>query len=95
MLSGNLAPVLGDFAVGTEARNHIPGNAEAEPFAGLIDEVRLSSVARHPTDFLFVSPKARASDYVTAPSVPSSRKGSFQLRLTGTLREYARTQSTL
>ncbi|MES2924166.1 MAG: histidine kinase [Verrucomicrobiota bacterium] len=81
MLSQNLAPISGDFAVGNEARNHIQGNAEAEPFPGLIDEVRLSSVARHPTDFLFVPPGSRAADYGSKDA--GSRKSPFQLRLTG------------
>ncbi len=83
MLSQDLAPISGDFAVGNEARNHIQGNAEAEPFPGLIDEVRLSSVARHPTDFLFVPPGARASHYPTGSTETGSSKNPFQLRLTG------------
>ncbi|MES2657725.1 MAG: histidine kinase [Verrucomicrobiota bacterium] len=83
MLSQNLSQISGDFAVGNEARNHIQGNAEAEPFPGLIDEVRLSSVARHPTDFLFVPPKSRATDYSAGSNEPGSGKSPFQLRLTG------------
>ena len=54
MLDQDLAPTVGDFAIGNEARSFEPGNAEAEPFPGWIDEVRISSVARHPSDFLFV-----------------------------------------
>lgn len=82
ILSRNLAPVAGDFAVGNEARSHVPGNAEAEPFPGLIDEVRLSSVARHPTDFIFVPSGDRASEY-GGETLRHTREGSFQLRLTG------------
>lgn len=81
MLSRNMMPVRGDFAIGNEARSHFTTNAEAEPFPGLIDEVRVSSVARHPTDFLFVSPEKRNSEYAD-PEDPA-RDGSFQLRLTG------------
>jgi len=57
-LSNDLNGVNGDFAIGNEAREFYQ-NAEAEPFPGLIDEVRISSVARHPTDFLFVHPSLR------------------------------------
>lgn len=83
MLSQNLDRIPGDFAVGNEARNHTLGNAEAEPFPGLIDEVRLSSVARHPTDFLFVPPGSRTSDYPVGSASARSPNSVFQLRLTG------------
>ncbi len=56
----------GDWAVGNEARG-FGTNAEGEPFPGLIDEVRISSVARNPRDFCFV-PAARR-----VPSLPSSK----------------------
>ncbi|GAA5130148.1 hypothetical protein JIN84_04280 [Luteolibacter yonseiensis] len=83
-LSQNLATTVGDFAIGNEARSAVPMNAEAEPFPGLIDEVRMSSVARHPTDFCFVPPASRkTSDY--NPQEPGHRDGGapFQLHLTG------------
>ncbi|MEK7950285.1 histidine kinase [Luteolibacter soli] len=83
MLSHKLATTTGDFAIGNEARNHLPGNAEAEPFPGLIDEVRVSSVARHPTDFCFVSPGKRGSDYAIPPKEANARGGTFQLGFTG------------
>lgn len=57
-LSGDLNGNTGDFAIGNEARS-FPGNAEAEPFPGRIDEVRISSVARHPSDFFFVPSSLR------------------------------------
>lgn len=82
ILSRNLAPVQGDFALGNEARSHFTSNAEAEPFPGMIDEVRVSSVARHPDDFLFVPPEKRNSEYGGSTEDPS-RDRSFQLRLTG------------
>lgn len=40
----------GDFALGNDARSAL---GENEGFPGLLDEVRISSVARAPTDFLF------------------------------------------
>ncbi len=52
----------GDFAIGNEARAQSRfDNAEQEPFRGVIDEVRISSVGRHPADFLFVPPDQRIS----------------------------------
>lgn len=82
ILSRNMAAVQGDFAIGNEARSHFTTNAEAEPFPGLIDEVRISSVARHPTDFLFVPTEKRNSEY-GGNTEDAARDGSFQLRLTG------------
>lgn len=57
-LSSGFNGMTGDLAVGNEARN-FQGNAEAEPFPGWIDEIRMSSVARHPSDFFFVPPALR------------------------------------
>lgn len=57
-LSSDLNGLAGDLAVGNEAREFFQ-NAEAEPFPGLIDEVRISGVARHPSDFFFVPPNLR------------------------------------
>lgn len=77
--SGSLASDFngrtGDFAIGNEARS-FPQNAEAEPFPGMIDEVRISDVARHPSDFLFVHPSLRvgpdhASAVLTGPGNPA------------------------
>jgi hypothetical protein len=48
---GNL-PV--DFAVGNDGRN-----AASENFEGLVDEARISSIARAPTDMLFNGPSSR------------------------------------
>ena len=59
-LSGDFNGLLGDFAIGNEARAFVDNN-EAEPFPGLIDEVRISGVARHPSDFFFVAPELRRS----------------------------------
>lgn len=50
-MSGDINPNFApDFAIGNEARND-PG----ENFEGLIDEVRISSIARGPDDMLFTS----------------------------------------
>lgn len=62
-LASDLNGTLGDFAIGNEARG-FPGNAEAEPFPGIIDEVRISDIARAPSDFFF------------APVVPTPSKDS-------------------
>ncbi len=58
-LAEDLPNLLGDFAIGNEARSLGPANAEAEPFPGCIDEVRISSGARHPSDFLLVPAEHR------------------------------------
>lgn len=82
-LSNDFNGNTGDFALGNEARN-FPGNAEAEPFAGLIDEVRISSVARKPTDFIFVPKEQRggASDAEQDPP-QSTIPPDFDLALLG------------
>lgn len=81
--SGSLASDFngktGDLAIGNEARS-FPGNAEAEPFPGLIDEVRLSDVARHPSDFVFVHPSLRISP-LHAAAVQSARGQPARFRL--------------
>ena len=82
-LSRNLALLPGDFAVGNEARSQYSENAEAEPFPGLVDEVRISSVARHPTDFILVDPAKRVAGGAAEPAQGSG--GSFQLSLTGVM----------
>lgn len=68
----------GDFAIGNEARTSHSSNAEGEPFPGCIDEVRISSVARHPSDFLFVPPDRRTSPSEAEADEISSRQGSPQ-----------------
>ncbi len=64
-LSGGFNGTSGDFAIGNEARS-FPGNAEAEPFPGTLDEVRISGVARHPSDFFFVPPELRTGPEAAA-----------------------------
>lgn len=79
-LSSDLNGQLGDLAIGNEARQFYQ-NAEAEPFPGCIDEVRISGVARHPGDFFFVPPEARTrpvqaqAEAATSPPQPRFRLG--------------------
>jgi signal transduction histidine kinase len=62
---------LGDFAIGNEARE-FRGNAESEPFAGCIDEVRISSIPRNAGDFLFGSQTRRTGTVENALPPPSN-----------------------
>lgn len=62
---------LGDFAIGNEARQFL-GNAESEPFAGCIDEVRISSIARSATDFLFSNQTGKSETVENALPPPSN-----------------------
>jgi hypothetical protein len=55
MMTKDLANLLGDFALGNEARNG--GTGEAENFPGLIDEVRISNTARSADQFIFTVPE--------------------------------------
>jgi signal transduction histidine kinase len=83
-LSSDLNGLAGDLAIGNEARSKMdePENAEAEPFPGLIDEVRISSVARHPTDFTFVPTESRvAPEQSTLQMTEPRNNAPFALRL--------------
>ena len=77
-LSNDLNGVLGDFAIGNEARS-FPGNAEAEPFLGNIDQVRISSIARHPSDFFFTPASLRRPPLTTPTDSPPQRTPTFKL----------------
>jgi signal transduction histidine kinase len=80
-LSSDFWGATGDFAIGNEARN-FNGNSEAEPFPGKIDEVRISGVARHPSDFFFVAPELRTSpEQVIARRSDVARRPHSRLRL--------------
>ncbi len=59
-LAADLSTELGDFAIGNTGRT-IYGRGECNPFPGLIDEVRISSIARQAEDFFFVTPEAKAA----------------------------------
>ena len=77
-LAEDLSTGLGDFVIGNTGRT-VLGKKECNPFPGLIDEVRISSVARPAHDFLFVSPEAKAhaaSEQAKEPIPPG-----FQLAL--------------
>lgn len=56
-LTEDLNNKLGDFAIGNTGRSNPHGPWEY--FPGNIDEVRISSVARQPDDFFFVSPELK------------------------------------
>ncbi len=80
-LSSDLNGLVGDLAVGNEARE-FSGNAEAEPFPGLVDEVRISGVARHPGDFFFVPldqrrPAPATADVAATGPPPQRNLGLF------------------
>lgn len=71
-LAEDFSKLVADFAIGNEARTQW-GNAEAEPFSGCIDEVRISSVARHPSDFLFVPEEKRIHPGMPGDSLNEDR----------------------
>jgi len=79
-MPADLLDLCGDFAIGNEARG-TSSNAEASPFAGLIDEVRLSDRARHPTDFLFVPPERRNTDPAGGENLAIPMEGQLGIRL--------------
>jgi len=72
-LSNDLNGRTGNLAVGNEART-FDTNAQAEPFPGLIDEVRISGVARDPSDFLFVPPARRIAPGLANLAANQNRK---------------------
>ena len=55
--------VHGVWAISRSATPAAPlhGSGECNPFPGLIDEVRISSIARQAEDFFFVNPEAKAA----------------------------------
>ena len=55
MISDNLGAV-GDFAIGAEARN---SGGNTGQWNGMIDEVRVSDIARKANEFIFVPEPAR------------------------------------
>lgn len=57
-LAADLSRMLGDFVIGNTGRT-IQGHRECNPFPGIIDEVRISDIARDPTDFFIVTPEAK------------------------------------
>lgn len=61
-LVADLGKLLSDFAIGNTGRT-LTGNHECNPFPGLIDEVRISSIARQPEDFFFIPAEARKAAY--------------------------------
>ncbi len=58
-LTADLGRRLGDFAIGNSGQSSSSGTGPWEYFPGTIDEVRISSIARPPYDFCFVSEDAK------------------------------------
>lgn len=84
-LSSDLKGPLGDLAIGNEARQFYQ-NAEAEPFPGCIDEVRISRIARQPDDFFFIPPSVRSrTDQTPASAAGPQPEPRFRLGLTNVL----------
>jgi hypothetical protein len=54
-LAQDLITATPDFTIGNEGRDFGAGAGASGPFAGVIDEVRISSVARTPSQFHFIS----------------------------------------
>ncbi|MES2660143.1 MAG: histidine kinase [Verrucomicrobiota bacterium] len=80
-LSGDLNGRTGDFAIGNEARSFYQ-NAEAEPFPGCIDEVRISGVARSTDDFFYVPPESRRTpEQVREATAETDSPARFKLGL--------------
>ena len=75
-LAADLSTDLGDFAIGNTGRT-VQGKRECNPFPGLIDEVRISSIARQPEDFFFVSPEDKAA--ARQSDVRAATDGQFRL----------------
>ena len=78
-LSADLRRELGDFAIGNTGKFNALGPFEF--FPGCIDEVRISSIARRPYDFCFVSPaaKTRAAAQLS-PDHPDRTRAELELR---------------
>ena len=78
-LSVDLPRELGDFALGNTGKFNVLGPFEF--FPGSIDEVRISSMARCPHDFCFVSPEAKAlADARQSPDYPWQGRAELLLR---------------
>ncbi|MES2924797.1 MAG: histidine kinase [Verrucomicrobiota bacterium] len=79
-LSADLRRELGDFAIGNSGKINQLGPFEF--FPGCIDEVRMSSIARSPHDFFFVSPEAKIrAERLLAENHPDSPRGDLTLQL--------------
>ncbi|MES2920274.1 MAG: histidine kinase [Verrucomicrobiota bacterium] len=78
-LSADLSSNLSDFAIGNSGRTTSPGHGHSTPFPGLIDEVRISTIARGPQDFFFVPENLRRDKGPLAPR--SDREINFNMAL--------------
>lgn len=78
-LSADLSRELGDFAIGNSGKYN--GLGPFEFFPGCIDEVRISSIARHPHDFFFVGSEAKKrAEEILAAGHPGTPEASLKLR---------------
>lgn len=77
-LAEDLSEGLGDFVIGNTGRT-VLGKKECNPFPGLIDEVRISGLARPAHDFLFVTPEAKAK--AARENAKKTSRPEFQLVL--------------
>lgn len=78
-LSADLSHELGDFSIGNTGKFNTLGPFEF--FPGCIDEVRISSVARQPYDFCFVSPEAKSRAAARlSPDHPEEAQAELLLR---------------
>lgn len=84
-LISDLSRDLGDFAIGNTGRT-VLGKKECNPFPGLIDEVRISGIARSANDFFFVTPESKTHERAGTPSGstrPEFRLGINQVEIDG------------
>jgi len=77
-LISDLSKELGDFAIGNTGRT-VLGKKECNPFPGLIDEVRISGIARPAHDFFFVNPESRLQ--AVRQSTQTSTHPDFELQI--------------
>ena len=78
-LTTDLLRELGDFAIGNTGKFNSQGPFEF--FPGCIDEVRISSIARRPHDFFFVSPAAKKrAEEILARKHPPPPKADLSLQ---------------
>jgi signal transduction histidine kinase len=78
-LPADLGEVTANFAIGNTGRTEF-SHRECNPFPGLIDEVRISGIARRPEDYFFVDPASRARAAAN-PELPKAAGGPPKLDL--------------
>ena len=78
-LSADLSLALSDFTLGNSGRITSPNHGHSTPFPGLIDEVRISSIARDASDFFFVPESLRRE--LNPRSSGADRQHDFKMAL--------------